>query len=177
MSEYTLPPPSAFKSLTDAQRIEIITHLFEQSPALENLITSQFDTADSYSAFISSTRTLLLDLSSVALTDPSSKSALLEILAAHPRLGARKITSDHSVAEQKSLQGESEALAKLNQEYEEKFPGLRYVVFVNGRPRDVIMANMRERIARGDYELEKAEAANAMCDIATDRARKLGADI
>jgi 2-oxo-4-hydroxy-4-carboxy--5-ureidoimidazoline (OHCU) decarboxylase len=49
-------------------------------------------------------------------------------------------------------------LAKLNGEYEDKFPGLRYVVFVNGRPRPVIMENMRARIARGDIKAERAEA-------------------
>jgi hypothetical protein len=76
-------------------------------------------------------------------------------------------------------------LRKLNAEYEEKFPGLRYVyvspsslplsslsflprqkellttvcsVFVNGRTRPVVMENMRSRIARGDVEEERREA-------------------
>jgi 2-oxo-4-hydroxy-4-carboxy--5-ureidoimidazoline (OHCU) decarboxylase len=49
-------------------------------------------------------------------------------------------------------------LVKSNKEYEEKFPGLRYVVFVNGRARPVIIENMQSRIARGDIEAERAEA-------------------
>lgn len=64
-------------------------------------------------------------------------------------------------------------LAELNEEYEKTFPGLRYVVFVNGRSRDEIIANMEKRIKRNDIELEKKEAFEAMCDIALDRAAKM----
>ena len=50
-----------------------------------------------------------------------------------------------------------EGLKKLNKEYEETFPGLRYVVWVNGRPRTEIMADMRRRIDRGDLRAEERE--------------------
>lgn len=53
------------------------------------------------------------------------------------------------------MQGLGEELGKLNEEYEAKFPGLRFVVFVNGRGREEIMRIMRERIARGDWEGER----------------------
>lgn len=46
-------------------------------------------------------------------------------------------------------------MATLNEAYEAKFPGLRFVVFVNGRGRGEIMAIMRERIERGDWEAER----------------------
>ena len=62
----------------------------------------------------------------------------------------------------------------LNEEYEKHFPGLRYVVFVNGRSRDVVMRDMRERIDGGTMESEVRLASEAMCDIAVDRAIKLG---
>ncbi|RYC56819.1 hypothetical protein CHU98_g9390 [Xylaria longipes] len=52
---------------------------------------------------------------------------------------------------------ETERLAALNREYEARFPGLRYVVFVNGRGRDVIMDDMRRRIDRGDIRVEERE--------------------
>jgi 2-oxo-4-hydroxy-4-carboxy--5-ureidoimidazoline (OHCU) decarboxylase len=73
------------------------------------------------------------------------------------------------------LGGEEERakLAKLNEEYEARFPGLRYVVFVNGRSREVIMEDMRRRIERGTQEDEVWAASEAMCDIAIDRATKL----
>ncbi|KAJ5177832.1 uncharacterized protein N7500_000531 [Penicillium coprophilum] len=68
---------------------------------------------------------------------------------------------------------QAEKLRTLNAEYEEKFPGLRFVTFVNGRSRDVIMVEMRQRIDRGDVEKEIDETIQGMCDIAKDRARKL----
>lgn len=57
---------------------------------------------------------------------------LLEtVLAAHPRLGEKRVESERSRAEQAQLQGggdtEGEVLARWNRLYEERFPGLRYV--------------------------------------------------
>lgn len=46
-------------------------------------------------------------------------------------------------------------------------------VFVNGRSRPVVFEDMRKRIARGDINEERREAIKAMCDIASDRAKKL----
>jgi OHCU decarboxylase len=108
--------------------------------------------------------------------------ALYSILGAHPRLGAKKAAaeslSDSSKSEQAGFGegSEAELLKGLNEEYESKFPGLRYVVFVNGRPRTEIMQNMKTRIERGDFEAEVQEGIEAMCDIAKDRASKLGGD-
>ncbi len=71
-------------------------------------------------------------------------------------------------------EAEADVLAALNAEYETRFPGLRYVVFVNGRGRPAVFADMRARIARGDAAAEEREAVRAMVDIALDRAAKLG---
>jgi 2-oxo-4-hydroxy-4-carboxy--5-ureidoimidazoline (OHCU) decarboxylase len=103
---------------------------------------------------------------------------LLDILSAHPRLGAKKVDSEQSQAEQKSLGNESERaeLQRLNEEYEKKFPGLRYVVFVNGRSREEVMKDMKKRTETGNREDEVVKAIEAMCDIAVDRARKMGAE-
>lgn len=46
----------------------------------------------------------------------------------------------------------------MNAEYEAKFPGLSYVVFVNGRGREEIMKDMRERIEHGTLEGERRAA-------------------
>ncbi|KAK4463878.1 Oxo-4-hydroxy-4-carboxy-5-ureidoimidazoline decarboxylase [Cladorrhinum samala] len=127
---------------------------------------------------------------------PEERQKLHGILGAHPRLGAAKPAtvatarqgkgegeeeeeelSEQSKAEQKQLRGgdpgEAEKLRKLNDEYEAKFPGLRYVVWVNGRGRPEIMADMRRRIDSGDIRGEERAAIQAMCDIARDRAGKL----
>jgi 2-oxo-4-hydroxy-4-carboxy--5-ureidoimidazoline (OHCU) decarboxylase len=103
---------------------------------------------------------------------------LLDILSAHPRLGAKKVESEQSQAEQKSLGNEHERaeLQRLNEEYEKTFPGLRYVVFVNGRSREVVMKDMKRRIETGNREDEIVNAIQAMCDIAVDRERKMGAE-
>jgi len=94
------------------------------------------------------------------------------ILGAHPRLGAKKVESKLSQMEQaamvkasggdsrseEEIRQEQETLQKLNEDYENAFPGLRYVVFVNGRPRPVIFEDMQKRIERGDINAERKEA-------------------
>ena len=93
------------------------------------------------------------------------KETLYAILGSHPRLGERRkevVLSGFSSAEQRHLQqqqeGEREELARLNAEYEARFPGLRYVVWVNGRGMGEVVADMRRRIGRGDVEEEEREA-------------------
>ena len=72
-------------------------------------------------------------LSALLSTDVSAVSA---ILCSHPRLGEKKVESEQSRKEQAQLntagsggggEREKEELARLNGEYEERFPGLRYV--------------------------------------------------
>ncbi|KAI1306648.1 Oxo-4-hydroxy-4-carboxy-5-ureidoimidazoline decarboxylase [Xylaria venustula] len=135
----------------------------------------------SYPSLIQHIGALLHQLVISSSSTPSSsrsREKLHAILGSHPRLGAKKVDSAQSRAEQAQLNtagtDESERLAALNREYEERFPGLRYVVFVNGRSRDVIMEDMRRRIDRGDIRAEEREGIQAMVDIALDRAGKLG---
>ncbi|KAI0805354.1 Oxo-4-hydroxy-4-carboxy-5-ureidoimidazoline decarboxylase [Xylaria sp. FL0064] len=137
----------------------------------------------SYASLIQHIGTLLHQLAISSSSSPSSsptREKLHAILGSHPRLGAKKVDSAQSRAEQAQLNtgaaaavGEAERLAALNREYEERFPGLRYVVFVNGRGRDVITEDMRRRIDRGDIRAEEREGIQAMVDIALDRAKKL----
>ena len=95
----------------------------------------------------------------------TGKETLYAILGSHPRLGERRkevVLSGFSSAEQRHLQqqqeGEREELARLNAEYEARFPGLRYVVWVNGRGMGEVVADMRRRIGRGDVQEEEREA-------------------
>jgi 2-oxo-4-hydroxy-4-carboxy--5-ureidoimidazoline (OHCU) decarboxylase len=179
MSEYQLPAIEQLPKESASVKEEALTHLFEPCSTLNQIVVEDVLTANktfsTYGEVIEQVRTRLLDI----LNSNSSDPRVSKIIAAHPRLGAPKNVklSAHSEAEQKNLKAASEEqaakLKELNEKYEQTFPGLRYVVFVNGRPRDVIMENMKERIARNDVEKEKAEAFNAMCDIAHDRASKL----
>lgn len=47
----------------------------------------------------------------------------------------------------------------LNEEYEKMFNGLRFVTFVNGRGREEVVGEMRERsmIVRGDRVVDEEE--------------------
>jgi 2-oxo-4-hydroxy-4-carboxy--5-ureidoimidazoline (OHCU) decarboxylase len=91
----------------------------------------------------------------------------LEALDAHPRIGARKL-STRSAAEQGAADPEVEAeLDQLNRAYEERF-GFRFVVFVNRRPRAELVPVLRERLERArDEELDTA--LHELVAIARDR--------
>jgi hypothetical protein len=191
-----LPAITSLPSLSDAALTSTLDLLFEPSSDLHTLALPTMHTMsfDSYDELISTIRDVLLAVAG-ALTTPTpnhdptpttdaeartAKKPLHRILSAHPRLGEKKVDSAQSRAEQANLRsggGDSEEvlaqLAALNEEYENTFPGLRYVVFVNGRGRSEIMEDMRRRIARGDYAAEEREAIEAMCAIAKDRAGKL----
>jgi 2-oxo-4-hydroxy-4-carboxy--5-ureidoimidazoline (OHCU) decarboxylase len=174
--------------LPDTELKTLLNTLFEPSSDLQTLAlpTLRAIAFDSYAQMIDTIRDQLLTIAAEVIAsgseedDEASKQAripLHKILGAHPRLGEKKVESALSRLEQAQLQSadatkpaasaaseegmsEADQLAKLNQEYEEKFPGLRYVVFVNGRGRQVIMEDMRERIARGDLAEEEKEAIN-----------------
>ncbi|OAL21156.1 hypothetical protein AYO20_11412 [Fonsecaea nubica] len=174
----SLPPTSTLPTLDAEQRAQVLDTLFEPCQQLHTLSVSLLreQSFPTYDSLIDAVGQQLLGLFRSNLE--SDQKWLEAILAAHPRLGEKKVDSEQSRKEQAQLnQGgteEAEKLAAMNRKYEDKFPGLRYVVFVNGRSRPVIMEDMQQRIDRGDIQLEKQEAIKAMCDIAKDRAKKLG---
>ncbi|KAL7665925.1 Oxo-4-hydroxy-4-carboxy-5-ureidoimidazoline decarboxylase domain-containing protein [[Candida] zeylanoides] len=184
---FTLPSIESLPDLSQQAQIEVLDNLFEPCHTLQAFLLSGDifrRSFSSYNEFIEQARSELLGLLARAKSSKYGQEydpRVSEIIAAHPRLGAPKADqsqvqlSDHSSAEQKSMQGSEEEAAKLtelNELYEEKFPGLRYVVFVNGRSRASVMQNMMERIKRGDIGQERKDAFNAMCDIALDRSQK-----
>lgn len=157
----------------------MISTLFEPSEYLtsylEPITKRKFS---SYKDFIEACRPELVKL--VPQT-PQHKydENLLEIVSTHPRLGVPNETklSVHSSSEQSKLQNNIEVFRQLNDEYERTFPGLKFVLFVNGRGKDEIIEIFKQRIARGNYLLELKDALNAMCDIAIDRSRKIAANL
>lgn len=152
-----LPPAPTLPTLPTTTQTTLLTTLFEPSPPLHSTLLPLLRTPHpTYASLLSSIRTHLLSLRT---SDPQT---LLSILASHPRLGAKKVESAQSRAEQANLQaeddgneGRGEELAALNEEYEARFPGLRFVVFVNGRGRGEIVEVLRGRIERGDWEAER----------------------
>ncbi|MCJ1402744.1 hypothetical protein MMC11_005965 [Xylographa trunciseda] len=176
MEPSTLPAISTLPSLTSLERAAVLDLLFEPCVQLHTLSVALLRERafPSYDDLIASIGVQLTDLAES--TSTSDMEWLEAILGAHPRLGDKKVNSSQSRAEQAQLNAgkdeESKDLARLNEEYEATFPGLRYVVFVNGRSRAVIMKDMTERIIRGDISRERFEAIKAMCEIAADRANK-----
>ncbi|KIW00307.1 hypothetical protein, variant [Verruconis gallopava] len=139
----TLPPVSTLPSLPTSTRAQILDLLFEPSQALHTLslpLTSTESTHSfrTYDDLIAAIGIQLTELAESAST--SDTEWLEQILGSHPRLGEKKVDSKLSRMEQAAMAkasgdqrseaeiaAEMETLAKLNAEYEARFPGLRYV--------------------------------------------------
>lgn len=189
---FILPDPSNFQKLTESQIKDVLNVLFEPCETLNSyfyqyLTSKEFRT---YSELIELCRLLLDNLLNEYQknqSDTTLKLNICKIVSAHPRLGVPKkqVSSELSVYsknEQKSLNSDNnkelaDKLINLNKKYEETFPGLIFVVFVNGRSRDEIMRIMEKRIASSTWLNEVNIAFNQMCDIALDRANKLNAKL
>ena len=169
MATYKLPAISEVPKISDEQFLQIIDSLFEPNDMLHAMIEEAEDREvflklteyKSYDELIDAVKGYIEDITMGGR--PGEGYELLDqILQAHPRLGAKKVESAQSQAEQAQLNqgGEDEAkkLAELNEDYEKQFPGLRYVVFVNGRSREEVMEDMRARIDGDDEQLERETA-------------------
>lgn len=182
----SLPDFNTFKAADTDFQTAVLETLFEKSNALIKLTLEdeQFMNAvgNSYSEFIEKVRERLVQLcenQGQQESEESRRSELSDIIAAHPKLGEPKQgLSVHSQNEQRNLgNGDTlevqQALKHLNEVYEQHYPGLRFVVFVNGRSRPEIIRVMEGRINSGNSWLEEAGlACNEMCDIANDRVLK-----
>lgn len=97
-----------------------------------------------------------------------SEDEKMEALAAHPAIGATSLSpasaGEQGVDTNPTVLAE---LASLNQVYEEKF-GFRFVVFVNRRPKDEVLAVLRTRLER-DRDDELETGLRELVAIAKDR--------
>lgn len=174
MAAEKLPAIDHLSKLEQDDLCTILDRLFEPSVDLRDLCIPRLykRSLTSYDDLISSVKA---DLEKLLVS--SSTDTLDRILASHPRLGETHVTSAQSRAEQAQLQSsdgtEAQRLQAMNQTYEQTFPGLRYVVFVNGRSRSAILADMQARVDRSDGQAERSSAVDSICAIASDRARKL----
>ena len=105
----------------------------------------------------------------------------LELVEAHPRIGAPPESVSEASYDEQGYEAEAEEdrdtarayeeLAMLNELYERHF-GFRYVVFVAGRPK-VEIVPLLEHALRNDREAELRRAVDDAVYIAADRLRKL----
>ena len=131
MAEYSLPPIAGLPSLQTAELASILDHLFEPSVPLHTLSVDLLRD-QSFSSYDDLVASIGLQLTHLAESSSTSDSEWLDsILAAHPRLGEKKIDSTQSKAEQAQLalgaSNGQDKLSELNALYERTFPGLRYV--------------------------------------------------
>lgn len=127
-----LPSISSVPSLPTERRVDLLDTLFEPCTQLHTLSVATLceNTYPEYASLISAIGDQLISLLNSSSTSDSEW--LDAILSAHPRLGEKKVDSELSRREQAQLQEggggkEGEGLAELNRQYEERFPGLRYV--------------------------------------------------
>jgi hypothetical protein len=138
-----LPPISELSSLPATTRAQILDLLFEPSQALHTLslpLTAPNSTQsfESYDDLIIAIGIQLTELAES--TSTSDTEWLNQVLGSHPRLGEKKVDSKLSRMEQAAMAKasgdarseeeivtEQDTLRKLNQDYEDAFPGLRYV--------------------------------------------------
>ena len=174
---YTLPAIEDMPRLSSAERATILDKLFEPSSQLQFLCLPLLHgvSLPDYNTLVQIIKVRLGALLNSSDNDEISR--LDDVLRSHPRLGESKVESAQSRAEQAQLQSSDsdqvQELAETNALYEKQFPGLRYVVFVNGRPRSEILKDMQFRIDRNNIKQERLDAIQAMCDIALDRACRL----
>ena len=137
-----------------------VGRIFERAPVLVERLAAEapFATPE---AFLTRARTLL---------DGMNVAERIEVLNAHPRIGASESAlSADSRREQSGAESDAvlRDLADLNDRYEKKF-GFRFVVFVAGRPKSAIVPVLRERL-ESTRDRELATAVGELMAIARDR--------
>lgn len=152
-----LPSVTEIYSSTDTSRdgplARAFATLFEPSPALfEFLVPSIITIVEDPDSDIPRTFNALIDTGIRGIDDwPHSQQA--SFIGGHPRIGEIKGLSALSASEQAAHATPPEILARLlelNEEYERRYPGLRYITFVNGRSRKMIMEEMEEKLGIDD---------------------------
>ena len=148
---------------------DLAGQLFERAgPLIERLRKSGPHT--SRREIINHARTIL-----AAMTEAEQ----IAVINAHPRIGERpdrvKAQSAQSFREQGYEHDTTPPavflrLARLNEEYEQKF-GFRFVVFVNRRPKEALIPVFEARL-RGSRDEERRTALEEILAIAEDRLRR-----
>jgi len=101
-----------------------------------------------------------------------AEAELVEALAAHPAIGAKRAALSARSAAEQGDDADPETLAeleRLNRDYEAR-NGFRFVTFVGRRPKAQVLEELRERIERPREE-ELRRAARELVAIARDRWR------
>lgn len=155
MAGLLLPSVDTWSDLTDDQHDEVLDILFQPCEQLRDLVKSSSINSRNfatYDALISEIGTELEHL----ILQPVNRLLLDAIIGSYPRIG-----TDNPERPQNQDKDDNAAVTEfrlLNDEYEKKFPGLRYVVSVKDRSKSAIINDIRRRIAVGDLDTETVSA-------------------
>ncbi|KAH8093787.1 Oxo-4-hydroxy-4-carboxy-5-ureidoimidazoline decarboxylase [Cristinia sonorae] len=159
MSQSTLVPLSEAQCNTNALS-EVLVTFFEDSAILRNTLVPQLSShlRQSTTSSISSYSQLIdVALGIISTWDDPLKAEFIE---GHPRIGEQKGLSHLSAKEQAAVATRPEVLlrlAHLNQCYEHRYHGLRYITFVNGRPREMIVKEMEGVLGFGSGDVPNVD--------------------
>jgi 2-oxo-4-hydroxy-4-carboxy--5-ureidoimidazoline (OHCU) decarboxylase len=139
-------------------------------PAFRDAVAMLFEPAPRFAAWLAAARPFATDAdllkAAARIAHQMADEDKLELINAHPRLGARDRLSEASRREQGATDGGADdpvaadpvasELAELNAAYEAKF-GFRYLVYVAGRERAALLPDFRAALARDRvYEMRRA---------------------
>jgi 2-oxo-4-hydroxy-4-carboxy--5-ureidoimidazoline (OHCU) decarboxylase len=141
-------------------------------PTFNSAVAMLFEPAPRFSAWLAAARPFATDedflKAAARIAHRMSDEEQVELINAHPRLGARTRLSDASRREQGATDDAvDEELAALNRDYEAKF-GFRYLVYVAGRSREALLPEFRDALRR-DRAYEKRRALDDTLAIAANR--------
>jgi 2-oxo-4-hydroxy-4-carboxy--5-ureidoimidazoline (OHCU) decarboxylase len=132
---------------------EALSTLFEPSPVITSIAPLLAASPSPIAGYPE-----LIDLALVHIRSlPHTEQA--KFIAGHPRIGETKNLSALSAKEQGLRATPPEVLReleRLNALYEARYPGLRYITFVNGRSRAEVAAEMADVLDGGDAMMHEA---------------------
>ncbi|THH30706.1 hypothetical protein EUX98_g3479 [Antrodiella citrinella] len=140
-----IPPLEEVQSHEDALSKTLAT-LFEGSPILYNDLSPQVFAHLQQRTNPVSSYAELIDVS-LHIISQWENTLKAQFIAGHPRIGEQKNLSHLSAQEQTAYATPPEViirLAHLNACFEHRYPGFRYITFVNGRTRSAIMEEMED---------------------------------
>jgi 2-oxo-4-hydroxy-4-carboxy-5-ureidoimidazoline decarboxylase len=134
-------------------------------PAFREAVAMLFEPAPRFAAWLAAARPFATDedllKAAARIAHRMADEDKVELINAHPRLGARDRVSAASRREQGAADAAADdrvatELAELNAAYEAKF-GFRYLVYVAGRERGALLPEFRAALGRDRvYEMRRA---------------------
>ncbi|HET9497619.1 MAG TPA: 2-oxo-4-hydroxy-4-carboxy-5-ureidoimidazoline decarboxylase [Candidatus Limnocylindria bacterium] len=158
---------------TRTARFQTVGKLNEVSvPRFMEAVAMLFEPAPRFGAWLAAARPFASDddlmKAAARIAHRMAEADQLELINAHPRLGARGGLSDASRREQGlAADAVDRELARLNAAYEKRF-GFRYVVYVAGRSREALIPEFQAALAR-ERSSELSRALDDTLAIAASR--------